>query len=197
MKMRCVIYFFLLILALAVSVNNAICQNAYADTNANGIPAEGEATATDGTDTTDAGEPHTPATFRVNVVDFARPEWEQTLSQGTVNVIIPDDFKGEQKKLPEYLDMVPGLHVERRGGEGQYSTVTMRGSSSAQVNIYVDGVPQNLGVDGALDLSLIPMSNVARIEIYRGYVPARFSGAPIGGIRTTTSSGGMNSPIRA
>jgi outer membrane receptor protein involved in Fe transport/opacity protein-like surface antigen len=120
--------------------------------------------------------------IRVVVTEAARPEWEQTLSPGSVDVIIPDDFKGEQKKLPEYLDMVPGLHVERRGGEGQYSTATMRGSTSAQVNIYVDGVPQNLGLDGAIDLSLIPMDNVARIEVYRGYAPARFSGAPIGGV---------------
>ena len=125
------------------------------------------------------------AVFRVNVfetAESARPEWERALSQGTVNVIIPDDFNGEQKRLPEYLDMVPGLHVERRGGEGQYSTVTMRGSTSAQVAIYVDGVPQNHGGDFAIDLSLIPMDDVARIEVYRGYVPARFSGAPIGGV---------------
>jgi len=140
------------------------------------------ATLQDGEFAYDDGEPLPAATFRVNVVDFLRPQWEQELSIGAVNVIIPDDYRSEQKKLPEYLDMVPGLHVERRGGDGQYSTVTMRGSTSAQVTIYVDGVPQNLGVDGAIDLSLIPVSNVARIEIYRGYVPARFSGAPIGGV---------------
>jgi outer membrane receptor protein involved in Fe transport len=167
---RGTIYQFLLCLVLAIPAGNAMCQDL------NG--------ATEDDETTDAyDEERLPAaTFRVNVVDFARPEWERELSMGMVNVIIPDDFKGEQKKLPEYLDMVPGLHVERRGGEGQYSTVTMRGSSSAQVNIYVDGVPQNLGVDGAIDLSLIPLRNVARIEIYRGHVPARFSGAPIGGV---------------
>jgi outer membrane receptor protein involved in Fe transport len=78
--------------------------------------------------------------------------------------------------------MVPGLHVEQRGGEGQFATVTMRGSTSAQVNIYVDGVPQNIGAEGAVDLSLISLNNVARIEVYRGYVPARFAGAPIGGV---------------
>ena len=155
-------------------------QNAAAGEPTDGIPAS-DAALTDA-ETNETEEQPIPATFRVNVVDFLRPEWEQELSMGTVNVIIPDDFKGEQKKLPEYLDMVPGLHVERRGGEGQYSTVTMRGSTSAQVTIYVDGVPQNFGIDGAIDLSLIPVSNVARIEIYRGYIPARFSGAPIGGV---------------
>ncbi|MDR1312651.1 MAG: TonB-dependent receptor plug domain-containing protein [Deltaproteobacteria bacterium] len=115
-------------------------------------------------------------------VETERPEWEDILSPGSVSVITPDDFKGEQKKLPEYLKAVPGLHVESRGGEGHYTTVTMRGSTAAQVNVYVDGVLQNIGGEGAVDLSLIPMNNVARIEVYRGYAPARFAGAPIGGV---------------
>ena len=122
---RCVIYFCLLCLIPAISAN-VWCQD--------GEPADGDAPA--GYDFAyDDGEPLPQATFRVNVVDFVRPEWEQELSMGSVDVIIPDDFKGEQKKLPDYLDMVPGLHVERRGGDGQYSTVTMRGSTSAQVTI--------------------------------------------------------------
>ena len=121
-------------------------------------------------------------TLETITVQADRPDWERILSPGAVDVIVPDDFKGEQKKLPDYLKTVPGLHVEQRGGEDQYSTVTMRGSTSAQVNIYVDGVPQNLGGDSAVDLSLIPMNNVARIEVYRGYTPARFAGAPIGGV---------------
>ncbi|MDR1037064.1 MAG: TonB-dependent receptor [Deltaproteobacteria bacterium] len=115
-------------------------------------------------------------------VQAERPEWEKFLSPGTVDVVVPDDFKGEQKKLPEFLKTVPGLHVESRGGEGQFTTVTMRGSTSTQVNVYVDGILQNIGGEGSVDLSLIPMNNVARIEVYRGYVPSRFQGAPIGGV---------------
>ena len=73
----------------------------------------------------------------------------------------------------------------------------LRGCNAAQVTIYVDGVPQNLGQDGAMDLSLIPMSNVARIEVYRGYVPARFSGAPIGGLAIGADLyGRYNLPLR-
>ncbi|MDR1166290.1 MAG: TonB-dependent receptor plug domain-containing protein, partial [Deltaproteobacteria bacterium] len=80
------------------------------------------------------------ASLETITVEGERPDWERLLSPGAVNVIVPDDYKGEQKKLPQYLQMVPGLHVEQRGGEGQFATVTMRGSTSAQVNIYVDGV---------------------------------------------------------
>jgi outer membrane receptor protein involved in Fe transport len=115
-------------------------------------------------------------------VEAERPEWVRILSPGAVSVIVPDDFKGEQKKLPDYLRAVPGLHIETRGDADQFTTLTMRGSSSAQVNVYVDGVPQNLHGDMAFDISLVNMNNVARIEVYRGYIPARFAGAAIGGV---------------
>jgi outer membrane receptor for ferrienterochelin and colicin/opacity protein-like surface antigen len=77
---------------------------------------------------------------------------------------------------------VPGLYVNRVTGVGQYTTLSMRGSTSAQVYFYVDGILQNVGNDMAIDLSLIPVSQVDRIEVYRGYIPARFAGAPIGGV---------------
>ena len=118
----------------------------------------------------------------VITVQAPRPEWERILSPGAVTVVEPDRFKGEQKNLAEFLDAVPGLFVHRVTGAGQYTTVRMRGSTSAQVNVYVDGVMQNFGNDAAVDISLIPVSQVARIEVYRGYVPVRFSGAPIGGV---------------
>lgn len=116
------------------------------------------------------------------VTVYAEPQWKQVLSPGTVSVVIPDDYQGEQKSLGDLLDTVPGLHVNKRGGSGQYTTVNVRGSTSAQVAVYIDGVPQNLGGDSAVDLSLYTADNVARIEVYKGYVPVRFTGAPIGGV---------------
>lgn len=116
------------------------------------------------------------------VTVYSDPQWKQVLSPGTISVVVPDDYKGEQKSLGDLLDTVPGLHVNKRGGSGQYTTVNVRGSTSAQVGIYVDGVPQNLGGDSAVDISLYTSENVARIEVYKGYVPVRFTGAPIGGV---------------
>jgi outer membrane receptor for ferrienterochelin and colicin/outer membrane protein W len=115
-------------------------------------------------------------------VQALRPEWEAILSPGAVTVVEPDRFKGEQKNLAELLERVPGLFVHRVTGAGQYTTIRMRGSTSAQVNVYVDGILQNLGNDPAVDISLIPVSQVARIEVYRGYVPVRFAGSPLGGV---------------
>ncbi len=104
------------------------------------------------------------------------------LSPGTVTVIKPQEMKGEQKNLPELLKQVPGLHVIEAKGRGAYTTATVRGSSSSQVAVYVDGVLMNLGSESAVDLSTIPVENVDRIEVYRGYIPARFGGASMGGV---------------
>lgn len=115
-------------------------------------------------------------------VEAKRPDWESKLSPGTVTIIRPDDYKGEQKTLPELLKDVPGVHVREVNGKGQYTTVSVRGSTAAQVGVFVDGVLFNLGGDAAADISTIPVKNVERIEVYRGYIPARFGGTYIGGV---------------
>ena len=115
-------------------------------------------------------------------VEAKRPDWESKLSPGTVNIVRPDEFQGEQKSLPDLLLTVPGVHVREVNGKGQYTTVTMRGSTAAQVGIFIDGVLANLGGDTAVDLSTIPVKNVERIEVYRGYIPSRFGGTFMGGV---------------
>lgn len=109
-------------------------------------------------------------------VEAKRPDWESKLSPGTVTVIRPEEFKGEQKDLADFLKMVPGVHVREVNGKGQYTVVTVRGSTAAQVGVFVDGILTNLGGDAAVDISTIPVKNVERIEVYRGYIPARFGG---------------------
>lgn len=115
-------------------------------------------------------------------VEAARPDWEKNLSPGQVSVVYPSQFEGEQKDLPTMLLRVPGLFIQRVSGAGHYTVARVRGSTGAQVNVYVDGVLMNLNGDAAVNLSTIPVDNVERIEVYRGYVPARFSGSPLGGV---------------
>ena len=139
---------------------------------AQGVQAAADETENDGMDFTLEGV----------TVEAKRPDWEAKLSPGTVTVIRPDDYKGEQKDLPDLLKMVPGVHVRELNGKGQYTTVSVRGSTAAQVGVFVDGVLFNLGGDAAADISTIPVHNVERIEVYRGYIPARFGGTFMGGV---------------
>ena len=137
-----------------------------------GVQAAADETENDGMDFTLEGV----------TVEAKRPDWEAKLSPGTVTVIRPDDYKGEQTDLPDLLKMVPGVHVREVNGKGQYTMVSVRGSTAAQVGVFVDGVLFNLGGDAAADISTIPVHNVERIEVYRGYIPARFGGTLMGGV---------------
>ena len=128
-------------------------------------------------------------------VEGRRPDWETKLSPGSVTVVHPDDFKGEQKTLSDLLLTVPGVHVREVNGKGQYTTVTVRGSTAAQVGVFIDGVLANLGGDSAVDLSTIPVQNVERIEVYRGYVPSRFGGTFIGGVVNIVTKRPMKSDV--
>lgn len=120
--------------------------------------------------------------FAPVTVEAPRPAWEKDLSPGQVSVIYPQEYKGEQKTLPDLLERVPGLFVQRVSGVGHYTVARLRASTAAQVSVYVDGVLMNLNGDAAVNLSTIPVENVERIEVYRGYIPARFSGSPLGGV---------------
>lgn len=115
-------------------------------------------------------------------IEADRPDWEAKLSPGAVTVIRPDEYQGEQKTLSDMLRKVPGVHIREVNGKGQYTTVSVRGSTAAQVGVFMDGVLTNLGGDSAVDLSTIPVNNVERIEVYRGYIPSRFAGTFIGGV---------------
>lgn len=98
------------------------------------------------------------------------------------SIIFPSEYEGELKDLGELLSKVPGVHVTRLGGRGAYTVVSIRGSTSAQVAVYLNGILMNTGGEGAVDLSTIPLNAVERIEVYRGSVPARFGISGIGGV---------------
>ncbi|WP_257541818.1 MULTISPECIES: TonB-dependent receptor domain-containing protein [unclassified Sphingobium] len=127
----------------------------------------------------ESGKPKTQQ--EIVVTANSREELRDILSPGVVSVVYPDDTRGEHKALPDLLDQIPGVYVRRVGGTGGYTTTSIRGSAPSQVNIYIDGVPFNLSSETAADISTIPISNVERVEVYRGVTPARFSGAPLGG----------------
>ena len=84
--------------------------------------------------------------------------------------------------LPELLDQAVGVDIRSSGGLGSFSTVSIRGSTAEQVQIYLDGVPLNQATGGGVDMSDLPVEGVESIEIYRGAVPARFGGNSIGGV---------------
>ena len=106
--------------------------------------------------------------------------------------VIPLAESSGALSLAEVLGRSTGIRVKRYGGLGSFSTVSIRGSTAGQGLVFLDGVPLNHAVGGAVDMGRLPLSGVESVEVYRGAVPARYGGNSIGGvvhIRTISDSG--------
>jgi outer membrane receptor protein involved in Fe transport len=92
------------------------------------------------------------------------------------------DIRGRGGDLVQKLDAATGVNIRRNGGLGSFSTVSIRGSTSEQVQVFLDGVPLNSASGGGVDFGRLPLAGVERVEIYRGAVPVQFGGNSIGGV---------------
>ena len=83
--------------------------------------------------------------------------------------------------LATVLEASVGLQTQQSGGLGSFSTASLRAASSEQVLIFLDGILLNDAVSGYVDLSLIPVNQIQRIEVFRGSTPVELGAASIGG----------------
>ncbi|HIG71196.1 MAG TPA: TonB-dependent receptor [Myxococcales bacterium] len=77
-------------------------------------------------------------------------------------------YAGEQKRLEDLLGQALGVQIRRFGGAGSLAEVSIRGSTSTQVVVLLDGVKMNSGRGGSVDLSSIPLSQLEAVEVSRG-----------------------------
>ena len=114
------------------------------------------------------------------------------------SVIEKEEFEGKIEDLSELLSKEAGIQTRQSGGMGSFSTVSLRGSSSDQVMVFLDGILLNGASGGGMDLGNISLSDIEAIEIYRGVTPINFGKASIGGvvnIRTLRSKEGFNGNV--
>lgn len=104
------------------------------------------------------------------------------------SVVTQDRTPRAGETVPQLLSEQSGVSVTRLGGMGSTATVSLRGSTSNQVLVYLDGVPLNTATGGGVDLGAIPLGDVGRIEIYRGMSPIGFGASGIGGVVSITSA---------
>jgi iron complex outermembrane receptor protein len=96
--------------------------------------------------------------------------------------------------LAEVLVGQPGVQVRASGGLGQFSGAVLRGAAPSQVAVLVDGVPLSRGSQASVDLSLLPIAGVERVEIYRGAPPLELGVDAIGGTVNLITRRGRTAP---
>lgn len=130
------------------------------------------------------------------IVVTATRSQESTLDvPAQVTVLTREDLDASPaSNLAELLDAQTGTASADYGPAGALKTITIRGSTSAQVLILVDGIRVNNDQSGAADLSLVPLDNIERVEIVRGGASALYGADAVGGVvniitRRKTESG--------
>ena len=92
-----------------------------------------------------------------------------------------EDSPREVTDAASLIEPLPGVHIRRLGGDDAFATLSIRGSSSSQVAVYLAGVPLTGGADPTLDLATLPLWPGARTEVHRTFAPAALGRGSLGG----------------
>ncbi|HTZ52256.1 MAG TPA: TonB-dependent receptor [Spirochaetia bacterium] len=104
-------------------------------------------------------------------------------SPNAISVITPADIESSgAHDLSSLLAGQAGTYVNDYGPEGSTKSVSLRGSTSAQVTVLLDGVRLNSSRDGLVDLSSIPMEIIDHVEVLRGSASTIYGSGAIGGV---------------
>jgi outer membrane cobalamin receptor len=80
------------------------------------------------------------------------------------------------------LESISSLQIRDYGGVGNMKTISLRGTSAGHTLLMLDGQQINNPQNGEVDLSLISIDHIERIEIVRGGSSAIYGSDAIGGV---------------
>lgn len=105
-----------------------------------------------------------------------------------VHVIKGEEIQAKNvKTLRQVISQLPGMTMDKRGEGKDGDTITMRGMSTENILILVDGVPMNSTYNSVVDVNDIPVNNVERIEVLRGAASSIYGGHAVAGVINITT----------
>ena len=117
------------------------------------------------------------------VVSATREPQQRGQTSAATTVFNRHDIERLQvRSVAELLERVPGLSVTRSGGAGSLSSVFLRGTSSAQTLVLVDGQRIASASSGTSSLEFLSPDQIERIEVVRGARSALYGSDAIGGV---------------
>ena len=141
-----------------------------------------------------------PDALQEIVVTATRSPVSVSRSGSAVTVIDAAEIeRSSARGLTDVLRSVPGLEISENGGVGSAAYAKLRGSGSGQTLILVDGVRAGdpTGVDGALDLGALAVTDIERIEVLRGPQSALYGSDAMGGVINIITRKGSAAPRRS
>ncbi|AUA80594.1 TonB-dependent receptor [Pseudomonas aeruginosa] len=99
--------------------------------------------------------------------DMEVSTWGNSLSPP--DSVAREDFQRfDRRDVGEALNTLPGVYLQG-GGNRNERQVSVRGFDSRQVPLFIDGVPVYVPYDGNIDLGRFLTSDLAGIEVSKGY----------------------------
>lgn len=128
------------------------------------------------------------------VVTASRREQPITEVAKSIDVIGEDDLRIKQYSFVlDALQSVPGVTINQNGSFGGVATVSIRGASSDQTVVLIDGVQVNdpSATGGGYNFAGLDPNGIERIEVLRGPQAVLYGSDAMGGvINIITKSGG-------
>ena len=84
--------------------------------------------------------------------------------------------------LATTIDGMPGLFLRAYGGGGALHTASIRGMSSEHSLLLIDGRRYTSSQNGQIDLALVSMANIERVEVVRGGSSSLYGADAVGGV---------------
>ena len=143
---------------------------------------------------TTAGE--TPEAARLEETDevvVSATKSRQPISHVTSAVEIITGEQMQQRKLRSVADalrLAEGATLFSFGGPGTLANVRLRGSSTEQVLVLIDGVPVNSATAGSYNFANLTTDNIERMEILRGNQSMMWGSQAMGGVINITTKRG-------
>lgn len=113
----------------------------------------------------------------------------------SVSVVTAQDIeKHNYTSTEQALGQLTGVYLKPKADGG----ITMRGYSSEDILVLIDGQPLNSGWNGEVDWALIPVHNIEKIEVVRGAASSLYGGRAVGGviqITTKTHEDGLHGNV--
>ena len=112
-----------------------------------------------------------------------------------VEVVTEEDLKRRQvKTLLEAFRLTQGTAVLQNGGPGGVANVRMRGGTSSQTLVLIDGAIVNSATLGSFNFAHLTTDNIEKIEIVRGAQSTLWGADAMGGVINITTKRGQGSP---
>jgi len=178
------------ILFLGTALIAVLPLSARAQTTPPPVPSTPASTATGTSNQTDSNVPSlTEPEVVVTATRIPEPAED---SASSVTVVTRQQIDENQyQNVAQALEQVPGVEVETSGTPGQAATLIIRGASTNENLILVDGKRLPADLAGGYDLTDLTLDNVERIEVVRGPLSSVQGGNAMGGVINIITRGGQ------